>query len=132
MSNSKVLCCGDFRWDGIQLRPYKDEPGRYAGVTRQTLLGQGMGEEPLNFELRYFEVAPGGYSSLEHHQHPHAVVVVRGSGEVRLGAETIPIGLLDCVYVAPGTAHQFRATGSQPLGFLCVVDRERDRPVPGE
>jgi hypothetical protein len=26
--------------------------------------------------------------------------------------------------------HQFRATGAEPLGFLCVVERERDRPVP--
>jgi hypothetical protein len=26
--------------------------------------------------------------------------------------------------------HQFRATAAEPLGFLCVVDRERDRPVP--
>jgi hypothetical protein len=26
--------------------------------------------------------------------------------------------------------HQFRATGDEPLGFLCVVERERDRPVP--
>ncbi|MBI2536308.1 MAG: cupin domain-containing protein, partial [Gemmatimonadetes bacterium] len=34
----------------------------------------------------------------------------------------------DCVYVAPGTTHQFRATGTEPLGFLCMVDRVRDRP----
>ena len=39
------------------------------------------------------------------------------------------IGLRDVIYVAPGTFHQFHATGDEPLGFLCIVDRERDRPV---
>jgi hypothetical protein len=26
------------------------------------------------------------------------------------------------------TWHQFRATGSEPMGFLCMVNAERDRP----
>jgi len=34
------------------------------------------------------------------------------------------------VRVAPGDPHQFRNTGTEPLGFLCVVDAERDRPTP--
>jgi hypothetical protein len=25
-------------------------------------------------------------------------------------------------------AHQFQATGDEPLGFLCTVDRVRDSP----
>src|SRR2546427_2468983 len=53
--------------------------------TRQTLLGEGTGEEPFNFVTRYFEIQPGGYSTLERHQHPHAVVVLRGRGRVTLG-----------------------------------------------
>jgi mannose-6-phosphate isomerase-like protein (cupin superfamily) len=36
----------------------------------------------------------------------------------------------DCVFVAPGEPHQFRADDGEPLGFLCMVDRERDRPEP--
>jgi hypothetical protein len=30
--------------------------------------------------------------------------------------------------VPPWTWHQFRATGSEPLGFLCMVNAERDKP----
>ena len=30
--------------------------------------------------------------------------------------------------VAPRTWHQFRAAANGPLGFLCMVDAERDRP----
>ena len=34
----------------------------------------------------------------------------------------------DLVYVPTMTWHQFRATGDEPLGFLCLVNTERDRP----
>ncbi|HWP37262.1 MAG TPA: cupin domain-containing protein [Gemmatimonadales bacterium] len=125
---SKVIKCREFRWNGVDLREYKTAADDYRGVTRQTLLGEQRGEEPLNFLTRYFEVQPGGYSSLEFHRHPHAVIVIRGTGHVQLGEETYEISPFDCVYVAPGTKHQFRATGNAPLGFVCIVDRVRDRP----
>ena len=114
--------------EGVALKAYKAEQATYKDVTRQTLLGEGSGEEALRFITRYFEVQPGGYSTLELHQHPHVVLILRGAGHVVLDDQTHGIGPHDCVYVAPGTKHQFRATGSEPLGFLCVVDRVRDRP----
>jgi mannose-6-phosphate isomerase-like protein (cupin superfamily) len=125
---SKVIKCSAFRWAGVEVRPYKAEAAPFKDVSRQTLLGEAPGEAALNFITRYFEVQPGGYSTLELHQHPHTVVILRGTGVVSLGAETYDIAPFDCVYVAPGTVHQFRATGVEPLGFLCVVDRVRDRP----
>lgn len=125
---SKVLACRDFRWQGVERKAYKEGEAPYKDVTRQALLGEGPGEEPLQFITRYFEVRPGGYSTLELHQHPHAVIILRGTGQVVLGDETHEIAPYDCVYVAPGTTHQFRATGTELLGFLCVVDRVRDRP----
>src|SRR5204863_351098 len=79
---SKVLKFGGFRWDGIPVREYKTGDVPYRGVTRQTLLGEGVGEQSFNFVTRYFEIQPGGYSTLERHQHPHAVVVIRGRGRV--------------------------------------------------
>jgi len=132
---SKVLQFGEYRWGGVPRREYKTEGSHFKWITRQTLLGEGHGEEALGFLTRYFEVRPGGHSSLERHQHPHAVMVVRGTGQVLLDQEVQPVAPMDCVYVAPGTVHQFQATGDEPLGFLCVVDRQRDRPTlvdPGE
>jgi len=125
---SKVLRCRDYRWQGVELKPYKLEAAPYRDVSRQTLLGEGPGEDALQFVTRYFEVLPGGYSTLELHLHPHAVIVLRGTGQVMLGDDAHSIAPFDCVYVSPGTRHQFRATGKEPLGFLCVVDRVRDRP----
>lgn len=114
----------------MEPRAYKDEPGAYVGVVRHTLLRSGDGAARLDFEVRYFEVEPGGYSSLERHRHPHAVIVLRGSGTVRLGERTEVVRPFDLVFVAPNDAHRFQADRGEPLGFLCVVDADRDRPVP--
>ncbi len=128
---SKVMAARDYRWP-VALRPYKEGGELYRDVSRQTLLGEGEGEEALTFVTRYFEIAPGGFSTLEHHQHPHSVVILRGRGSVQLGERRFAIAVADCVYVAPGEVHQFRADQGEALGFLCIVDRDRDRPVPVE
>jgi quercetin dioxygenase-like cupin family protein len=131
--SSKVIKCHDFRWEAVAVKEYKAAGAPFKDVTRQTLLGEGAGEEALDFIVRYFEVQPGGYSTLERHQHPHAVVILRGTGRVVLGERSYAIAPYDCVYVAPGMLHQFQATGGDPLGFLCTVDRVRDRPqLPSE
>ena len=39
-----------------------------------------------------------------------------------------PVGTFDLVTVPPSTWHQFRASTEAPLGFLCMVDAERDKP----
>jgi quercetin dioxygenase-like cupin family protein len=126
--SSRVVRCEAFRWRDVERETYKNEGEHFRDITRHTLLGEREGEEDLSFVTRYFEVRPGGYSSLERHEHPHAVVVLRGRGRVILGRRVDEIAPFDCVYVAPGTFHQFHATGDEPLGFLCVVDRVRDRP----
>ena len=46
-----------FRWNGIEVKPYKDEGSHFSGVTRQVLFEGGDG---LGCQLRYFEVAAGG------------------------------------------------------------------------
>ncbi|HEV8632547.1 MAG TPA: cupin domain-containing protein [Thermoanaerobaculia bacterium] len=115
-------------WDGLAALPYKAADGTWAGVTRRLLAG-GAGSA-CAFELRYFELAPGGRTARERHHHEHAVVVLRGAGEVTLGDVAHRLGAGDLVRVAPGEAHQFRNAGAEPFGFLCVVDATRDRPEP--
>lgn len=129
MSNrSKIVRARDFRWQDVSLREYKTEGTHFKDITRQTLMGENPDESALNHLTRYFEVQPGGYSTLERHEHTHSVVILRGQGEVILEDRVEPVGVHDCVYIAPNTFHQFHATGDEPLGFLCIVDRERDRP----
>jgi len=116
-----------FRWEGIPLLAYKEDGGtHFKDVTRQVLFGEG---EHHDTELRYFEIAPGGHSTLERHHHAHSVMVLRGRGHALVGREIHALGSNDLLRVPPMTWHQFRATGDTPLGFLCLVRRERDRPL---
>ena len=137
MSGSRIIRGGAGDWADVEPGRYKhgkDGGAGFRDVTRHALLGAGpaSADPGLAFELRYFEVAPGGYSSLERHAHGHAVVIVKGRGAVRLGNTTEPVSTLDVVYVAPQEVHRFLAGATEALGFLCVVDRARDRPVPVE
>lgn len=125
---SKVIHAENYRWNEIPLREYKTEGTHFKDITRQTLVGEGEGEEAVGFLTRYFEIQPGGHSTLEHHAHPHSVVIIRGQGQIILEDAVHHVRAPDCVYIAPHAFHQFHATGDEPLGFLCVVDRQRDRP----
>lgn len=124
---SRVVRGDGLRWPAAPARAYKEEGASFCEVNRRLLLGRALGDD-LAFEMRYFEVAPGGFTSFERHLHPHAVVVLAGRGEVRLPDGLHPVAPFDVVYVAPGEPHQFRAAPDERLGILCVVDHERDRP----
>lgn len=113
------------RWAGIDLLDYKPSGSApFKGITRQVLLG----EDTLACELRYFEIGAGGHSTLEHHGHAHGVLILTGRGACLVGWEIYPLGPHDLVRIPPWTWHQLRADPDSPLGFLCMVNRERDRP----
>ena len=120
-----------FRWEGVPVVPYKEDGGtHFKGVTRQVLVRDA---DRLGTELRYFEIEPGGYSTLERHEHVHAVVIVRGRGACLVGSDVLDIAAHDLVSVPTDTWHQFRAAPDEPLGFLCLVRCDRDRPQrPGD
>ena len=116
---------GAYEWEGVQLIAYKAEGTHFRQVTRQVL---SDAFPDLFAELRYFEVAPGGHSTLERHGHVHLVLIGRGAGHCLVGDAGSAIAERDAVIIPPWTWRQFRATGTEPLGFFCVVARERDRP----
>ena len=115
----------DYRWDGVDLLPYKeDDRALFKAITRQTLFS----DPDLQGELRYFEMAADGFSTLERHEHMHAVLILRGRGHCLVGKEVRPVETRDLVTVPAMTWHQFRATKGEPLGFLCMVNAQRDKP----
>ncbi|MFO7846171.1 MAG: cupin domain-containing protein [Balneolaceae bacterium] len=125
--SSAVIKSDGYTWEGIKKKEYKTEGTNFKQIHRYTLLGDEYRD--LNTQTRYFEIQPGGYSSLESHRHPHSVVVIRGKGEVILDNSITELKTHDVVFIAPETIHQFHASSKEPLGFICVVDRYRDRPV---
>lgn len=119
MTSRVHLHDGSFDWSGVAVTSYRP------GANRRVLA------EAKGFQVRYFEVEPGGATALEQHQHEHCVVVMRGRGQAVLGTQVHEIGFGDVVYVGPDDPHQFRNEGAtEPFGFLCIVDAERDRPRP--
>lgn len=120
----------DGSWQQVERLDYKLEGSApFRDVSRQLLFRS----DGLGCELRYFEVAAGGHSTLERHQHEHAVMILRGSGACLVGDVVRSIGEHDLIHIPPMTWHQFRATDDTHLGFLCMVNVERDRPqLPGD
>ncbi len=115
----------DYRWDQVACQPYKEEGAApFKAISRQVLFA----EPQLGCELRYFEMAAGGYSTLERHEHMHAVMILRGHGTCLVGEEVRTVQPFDLVTIPAWTWHQFRASQDEPLGFLCMVNALRDRP----
>ncbi len=112
-------------WDEVPVLAYKqDGAAPFRDVTRQVLFEHAA----LGCQLRYFEVAPGGHSTLERHEHVHAVMVLKGRGRALVGGQVFAVELHDLVEVPALAWHQFRADTDEPLGFLCMVNAVRDRP----
>jgi len=125
MTRSHRPQTGTLRWRDVEVREYKQEGSApYRGVTRQILFD----DEALRCQLRYFEVEPGGHTTLERHEHAHAVVIQHGAGRCLIGDTVYDVAPFDLVHIPAMTWHQFRAAEGKPLGFLCMVNAERDRP----
>lgn len=115
-----------YRWQDVDCRPYKEDgEAPFRGVSRQVLFSEPW----LAGELRYFEVDPGGHTTLERHDHAHGVMILRGAARVLVGETVTRVAVHDLVHIPPQTWHQFRTVGDEPMGFLCMVDAARDRPA---
>lgn len=94
------------------------------------LLSEDIGV--LNFELRYFEIEKGGYTSYGSHYWEHEVFVVKGSGvlkgkdlEGKVFEEKIKAG--DAIFIAQNEEHQFLNYENEPLGFICIIPKGAEK-----
>ncbi|MBI5103179.1 MAG: cupin domain-containing protein [Nitrospirae bacterium] len=117
---------GDFTWTGVKDQPYKSGGEGWSDISRRVLVG-ARGES-ARFHVRYFEIGPGGCSSLEKHRHEHVVICVRGGGLVKAGRSKKKLCFMDTIYISPGSVHQLSNPFDEPFGFLCIVNAKRDRP----
>ncbi len=114
-----------FDWESVPVLNYKETGDTFKSITRRVLF---QGAEKLPTQWRYFEIAPGGHSTLERHDHLHEVMILRGRGKALVGREIYDLNPFDIVHIDSMTWHQFRATAGEPFGFLCLVNIERDKP----
>lgn len=114
---------GVYDWEDTVLVTY-DKPS-VRGVTKRVLIGRR--ENAPGFAMRYFEVRPGGSSSLESHPEIHEVFILHGSGKVLMGDTHYPLNQGDVVYIEPNEQHQFLASENEALGFICVAPRHENQ-----
>jgi len=117
---------GDMTWRGVADKPYKTVAGGWSDIIRRVLIGERG--ESAKFHVRYFEISPGGASSLERHRHEHVVICVKGEGFVRTGRAKRKMGFMDTLYISPDTVHQLTNPFKIPFGFFCIVNARRDKP----
>jgi quercetin dioxygenase-like cupin family protein len=117
---------GEMTWRGVKEEPYKTKGNEWSNIVRKVLIGSRG--ESTKFHVRYFEIGPGGCSSLERHRHEHVVICLRGEGVVQTGKRKSTMEFMDTLYIAPDTVHQLSNPFTEPFGFLCIVNAKRDRP----
>ncbi len=118
---------GEGIWEGLQKGIYKPEGYNFSHVLRTELYVPSEGE--AGFDVRYFEIEQGGYSSFERHKHIHFVIGVRGRGELRINEEWQTLTPNSIALIPQNCPHQLRNNNKDVFGFYCIVDHERDEPV---
>ena len=93
-----------------------------ADVKMRMLIGPDDGAPTFN--MRMFDVAPGGHTPRHSHDWEHEVYVLAGEGVVLAGGEELAVTRGECLYVPPNEEHQFRNGGAAPLRFLCLVPKD--------
>jgi mannose-6-phosphate isomerase-like protein (cupin superfamily) len=116
-----------FRWEGVDVREYKPDDGgepTFKDLSRQILFD----DSNLDHQVRFFDIEPGGHTTLERHKHTHSVVVLGGHGQCLVGDFVFDLMPHDLIAVEQWEWHQFRAAPDDHLGFICIVNCNRDRP----
>ena len=89
------------------------------GVDIRWLISRADGAE--NFEMRMFELQPGGFTPLHTHPHEHEVFVVEGQGIFVHNGQEYPFKSEYVIFVPGGKEHCFRNAGDSVLRFLCII-----------
>jgi quercetin dioxygenase-like cupin family protein len=100
-----------------------DEVKDGTGTVRQVLIGP---DEGPHFAMRRFIMQPGGGMPRHTNKVEHEQYVLRGAATITLGDETHRVKAGDVVYIPAGQPHSYRAEGSEPFEFLCVVPNQPD------
>ena len=113
-----------FRWEGVEVQHVTSGDGETGvrDLCRQILFD----DSSMDYQVRFLDI--GGHTTLERHKHAHSVVILSGRGQGLIGDVVVDLSAHDLVEVGPWEWHQFRAADGDHLGFLSIVNCNRDRP----
>jgi quercetin dioxygenase-like cupin family protein len=108
--------------EDVTPKPVEMQGARNAQI--RMLIGPEHGA--ANFHMRMFSLEPQGQTPRHSHPWEHEMFFLSGHGVVETPQGPKPVAGGDCVFVPPGSEHQFRNTGSTTLKFLCLVPASQD------
>lgn len=108
-----------YTWDNVKENNLNSDGLK--GVTKSILIGPN--ESAPNYIMRYFQINPGGHSSLERHPQEHEVIILLGKGKVQIGKQIHGVTVHDVVFISPNELHQFCNPFDEPFGFICVIPK---------
>jgi quercetin dioxygenase-like cupin family protein len=88
-------------------------------VTIRWLISKNDGAP--RFQMRLFEVAPGGKTPYHSHDWEHEVYILEGEGKIMLKDEEKSLSKGSFVFVPPEIEHSFVNTGKRDFAFLCMI-----------
>lgn len=74
-----------------------------------------------NFAMRWFEMAPNGFTPLHEHPWEHEVFVLKGKGIVKGSSGESEFKEGDVIFIPPNETHQFTNNSEENIEFLCLI-----------
>jgi quercetin dioxygenase-like cupin family protein len=108
-----------FKWQGVEGAPLAEEG--LQSITKHILVGESEGAP--NYIMRYFRVEAQGHSRLERHPQEHEVIILHGKGQVQIADQVYEVEPFDVVFVSGNELHQFKNSGDEPFGFICIIPK---------
>lgn len=103
-----------YRLEETDWKPIR--PGMTKGIMGKALLPKG----PKDIDVTVTRVAPGGEFSLHQDPYHHVFYVFQGTGEVRLGEDSYPIGPETVVEVPAEEVHAYRNNGDTEMILITL------------
>ncbi len=110
----------DFGWDGVT--PIEINTDIVHGVMKHVLVGPE--DEAPNFIIRYFNVPVGEKTFFDQHPHEHGIVILHGKAKVQINDDFYELEPLSSIFISGMDIHQLTNIGAEPLGFICVIQRQ--------
>lgn len=120
----------------MKVTHYRDVPSNdeVPGVAIHPVISAADGAP--RFQMRVFEVQPGGSTPLHDHWWEHEVFILSGRGNMVGPDGPRPLQPEEAVFVPGGELHQFVNTGEEPFRFICCIPHSEvelpaaDAPAP--
>ena len=90
-------------------------------------IGMVLGSKKMGYNITLVPAGKRAFPLHNHHRNEEMFYILQGTGEVRIGSETLPIKEGDFICCPPGgkdLAHQIINTGDKEMRYLAVSTKD--------